>query len=279
MITHPNCKINLALHITHRRPDGYHDLQSVFIPIPLCDELEINLSDHFSFQQNGIAIDCSVEDNVVVKSYRLMQRLYPTKTGNVAIRLNKHIPFGAGLGGGSSDAAFTIKMINHLFNLGLDSKTLRQIAAKIGADCPFFIDNTTALAQGIGDNLTQLGYNPIQDYTLFLVKPDVAISTAEAYGGIIPRDRLQSKTPIDITAVLRLPIEEWRYHLENDFEKNIFLKHPLLAHIKKEMYSSGALYASMSGSGSTIYGIFNSNMELDRLLALFSDHAKFVFQL
>ena len=158
MIASPNCKINIGLHVVRRRSDGYHDLETVFVPVPLCDELEINSSENFSFSQTGIAIDCNPEDNIVVKAYRLLQRECGNRLPDVEIRLRKNIPFGAGLGGGSSDAAFTLKMVDELYSLGLGSERLRAIAAKLGADCPFFIDNQPAFATGIGDCLTPMDF-------------------------------------------------------------------------------------------------------------------------
>ncbi len=156
MIASPNCKINIGLHVVRRRSDGYHDLETVFVPVPLCDELEINPSESFSFSQTGITIDCNPEDNIVVKAYRLLQRECGNRLPDVEIRLRKNIPFGAGLGGGSSDAAFTLKMVDELYSLGLGSERLRAIAAKLGADCPFFIDNQPAFATGIGNCLTPM---------------------------------------------------------------------------------------------------------------------------
>lgn len=263
MIASPNCKINIGLHVVRRRSDGYHDLETVFVPVPLCDELEINSSENFSFSQTGIAIDCNPEDNIVVKAYRLLQRECGNRLPDVEIRLRKNIPFGAGLGGGSSDAAFTLKMVDELYSLGLGSERLCAIAAKLGADCTFFIDNQPAFATGIGDCLTPMDFNPLSGHKLLLVKPDEAVSTAEAYGGITPRERRSDIAPCDLAEAVRKPVSEWRGVIINDFETTVFAKHPRLAAIKQTLYDAGALYAAMSGSGSTIYGIFEAGANVD----------------
>ena len=255
MITHPNCKINLGLHVVRRREDGYHDLETLFVPIPLCDELEITPADTFSFRQHGMAVDCDMEDNIVVRAYRMMQRRFGERIGAVAMRLDKRIPFGAGLGGGSSDAAFTLKMIDQLFNLGMSTAELQEMAAMLGADCPFFIENQPAYATGIGDHLEPIGFNPIDGYHFLLVKPDENVSTSEAYRGITPREKTGEPCP-DLIEILHGTPETWRNRVANDFEESVFKGHPLLAKLKADMYAAGALYASMSGSGSSIYGIF-----------------------
>lgn len=264
MKTFPNCKINLGLHVIRRRDDWYHDLETLFLPVPLCDELEIEPADSFSFIQEGIAIDGDCNQNLVVRAYRLMQLELGSSIKPVAIRLRKNIPFGAGLGGGSSDAAFTLKMINELFGLGLPNSELRQLASRLGADCPFFIDNVPAFATGIGDCLEPLGYNPLQCHKIMLVKPDTAVSTADAYRGITPRDKRVDKG-ISLRDVLAMPMHEWRNNLVNDFEESVFTKYPNLGEIKNRFYSAGAIYASMSGSGSSVFGIFNNDTDIDNL--------------
>lgn len=260
MKLYPCCKINMGLNIIRRRNDGYHDLETVFVPVPWCDELEITASDTFSFSQSGIEIEGDVENNMVVKAYRLVQQQAPHAVGNVEIRLTKNIPFGAGLGGGSSDAAFTILMLNNLFQLGFTHDFMRSLASSIGADCAFFIDCQPAYATGIGDILRPLGFNPLQGYKLILIKPNVAVSTAEAYRGITPRQ--QDSSPFQeglLPELLRKPIENWRDTVTNDFEESVFINHQHLAMLKKMMYEAGALYAAMSGSGSTIYGVFSND--------------------
>ena len=262
MISYPNCKINLGLHVVRRRDDGYHDLQTVFYPVPLCDELVIVPAEKFSFSQTGIAVDCNAEDNIVVKAFRLMKLENGNRLPDVEIRLDKRIPFGAGLGGGSSDAAFTLRMLNDLFNLGMDNSRLRSLASRLGADCPFFIDNEPSYATGIGDILSPLGFNPLKNHRLVVVKPDESVSTAEAYRGISPRESTGLTCP-DLLSLLREPVECWRNTIVNDFETTVFKGHPLLSRIKEKLYEEGALYAAMSGSGSAVYGIFEPNAVTD----------------
>ena len=263
MTEHPNCKINIGLSVVAKRPDGYHNLESVFYPIPLCDDLEIEKADTFCFEQDGIALDCADSDNLCVKAYRLMQKDFP-QIGPVAIRLTKKIPSGAGLGGGSSDAAFTIKMLNSLFQLGLLTEQLQDYAARLGADCAFFIENKPVFASQKGD-VFQDSPLDLTGYRLLLVKPDVGVSTAEAYRNIVP-----APAPFDLGRIAETPIAEWKSLVFNDFEKSVFEKLPVLAQIKKEMYVHGTLYASMSGSGSTIYGIFAPDSDTSEIAERYS---------
>ena len=244
MKTYPNCKINLGLHVMRKRDDGYHDLETIFVPVSLHDELDISPANTFSFIQDGIAIDGNPDSNLVVRAYHLLQQHSGSRLGNVEIRLTKKIPTGAGLGGGSSDAAFTLVMLNKIFNLGIQTKTLQSLAAKLGADCAFFIENIAAFATGIGDQLSPLPLNPLLNYKLLLVKPDEFVSTAEAYRDITPRSQRTHSEPIDLR--------------------------------KSELYDAGALYAAMSGSGATIYGIFPNNSDIDNLKNLFNNDNNFV---
>lgn len=257
MITHPNCKINLGLHVVCRRPDGYHDLQTIFVPVPLCDELEIVPASQFAFHQEGIAIDGPMDDNLCVKAYRLMMSHYPD-VGPVAMRLNKQIPFGAGLGGGSSDAAFVLVMLRSLFHIEVSDQRLEQLAAQIGADCPFFIRNVAAYATGIGDILEPIHLD-LSGYKMVLLKPSDAVSTREAYGGIRPNavDRP------DLRQAVNRPIDEWKDLIVNDFEATVFPLHPRIAFLKDFLYRQGALYAAMSGSGSTLFGLFDKDCSVD----------------
>lgn len=260
-----------------RREDRYHDLETVFLPVPLCDELVIEPAESFSFSQTGIAIDCNPEDNIVVKAFRLMQRECGNRLPDVEIHLHKHIPFGAGLGGGSSDAAFTLRMLNDIFGLGFSADRLRTLAAKLGADCAFFIDNQPAYATGIGDKLTPLGFNPLKGYKLIMVKPDETVSTAEAYGGIVPRERRSDIMPCNLTEAVKRPISEWRNLIINDFEETVFTKHPRLAEIKEQLYANGSIYSAMSGSGATIYGIFDNNRDINIRFSV--DYSVYTFNL
>lgn len=249
----PYCKINLGLRVLRKRPDGYHDLATIFIPVPFHDELEITPSDKFEFSQSGIPIDCDPEQNICVKAYRLLQADYPS-ISPVKMHLTKNIPFGAGLGGGSCNAAFVLRMVNELFALNISPDKLRRYAAQLGADCAFFIDDRPAFATGIGDILTPLAFNPLKGYQLILAKPNEGVSTREAYGGLAIDPAAADDTPL--TQLVQAPISQWRDTIVNDFERTIFPLHPSIAELKDECYRQGALYASMSGSGATVFGIF-----------------------
>ena len=255
MIRHPNCKINLGLHVVRRRDDGFHDLETIFLPAPLHDTLEIVKSDSFSFSQDGIAIGGDIEDNLVVRAFRLIQ--HETGIGDVAIKLTKHIPFGAGLGGGSSDAAFTLRMLDELFGLYLGRERLISLSARLGADCAFFIDNQAAYATGVGDELTPLGFNPIEGFELRIEKPEgESVSTAEAYRGVTPRDRRCNLTPVLLTEAVRENPSRWKELIVNDFEESVFPVHPRIAQLKRRFYDEGAVYASMTGSGAAVFALF-----------------------
>lgn len=259
MRTYPNCKINLGLQILARRSDGYHDIATVMLPVAeLHDTLDIEVwpeaaAGTVHFEQDGKTLDCDMEQNTCVRAYRLLHKHYPDRVGAVRIRLEKRIPFGAGLGGGSSDCAFTLRMLDRLFDLHLDTGTLCRLAAQIGADCPFFILNRPAYLTGIGDriepidlDLTALGLR------VEVVKPDVSVSTREAYAGTIPHP-----ATVDLREAVRRPVEEWRELIVNDFEQSILPQHTAIAQLKNDFYARGARYASMSGSGSAVFGLFN----------------------
>ena len=259
MISYPNCKINLGLHVVGKRPDGYHDLETIFLPVTdLCDELEINGTQAAlpAIVQDGLALDNAPEDNICLRAWQLLHDEFDIPTVN--IRLKKNIPFGAGLGGGSSDAAFTLKMLNEMFALGLTDAQLEQRAARLGADCAFFIQNRAAYATGIGDIL-----EPIElliPHSSFLIKIEIPdnehVSTKEAYAGI---DNSSFLTPhSSLKEAVRRPIEEWRDLIVNDFEASVFPAHPAIAALKEDMYARGALYASMTGSGAAVFGIFKA---------------------
>ncbi len=257
MLLHPNCKINLGLRVVRKRSDGYHDLETIFYPVyGLHDDLDITPSDKFLFEQEGIAVDCDMADNLIVKCFRLMQSRYP-QVSNVHIRFRKNIPFGAGLGGGSSDAAHTALALNELFHLGLTKPQLAALVRPLGADCPFFIYNTPCYAEGIGDILTPISLS-LNDLRLVLIKPDIAVSTREAYSGIT----LHPEASGDIHRALQSTHDINRLFplLINDFEQTVFPSHPQLADIKQSLLHAGALYASMSGSGSTVFGLFPSDI-------------------
>ena len=255
MKAHANCKLNIGLRVVRKREDGYHDLDTLFYPVyGLYDELEIvpmrdamhSVSTSAELISDGIAIDCKAEDNLVLKCYRLMAAKYP-QIGSVKISLNKHIPFGAGLGGGSSDAAHTAILLNKLFDLGLSKAQLAADVRALGADCPFFIYNTPCHAQGIGDILTPVDFS-LAGKQLIMVKPNISVSTKEANSGLVP------------TGMLQGDLADWQTFV-NDFETTVFALHPELATIKKRLLDAGAQYAAMTGSGSTVFGLFEHDAE------------------
>lgn len=272
MKTYPNCKINIGLHVLDRRSDGYHNIETIFLPIDLHDELEIVASTEMTFQSEGIAIDGPTDRNLVMRAYRLMKEQYPTQVGNIAVRLTKNIPYGAGLGGGSADAAYTLVMLNQIFGLGVDAPMMRQYAAQIGADCPFFIENRPAYATGIGEQLQSIELD-LQSYQIVVIKPAEGVNTAEAYQRL--HALRQTEATIDRETIKRA-YSQYReramggerslvttllQQLDNDFEAAIFPNHPTIGHIKEQMNKAGAVYAAMSGSGSAVYGFFEKGSQ------------------
>ena len=256
MICRANCKINLGLDILRRREDGFHDLETVMIPVPgLYDVVEVERVEGVStFEQKGLTVDCDAENNLCMKALRLMQRLYGV--GEAKITLDKRVPFGAGLGGGSSDATAVILALNELYALGLSEEQLIEVAAMIGSDTAFFVRNTPQLCTGRGEKMQPIEL-PLQGKYLAIAKPEEGVSTKEAYSGVKPA------TPqVRLIDALQRPIGEWRGVVKNDFEKHIFEAHPAIAELKQSMYDAGAIYASMSGSGSAVFGIFESEPEL-----------------
>ncbi len=250
MIAFPNAKINLGLHITEKRPDGYHNLETVFYPVPLTDALEIT-GGHGALHVSGIEVAGSPDDNLVMKAYRLLQREFSLPP--VDIYLHKHIPSGAGLGGGSADAAFMLKMLNERFALGLTVELLEAYAATLGADCAFFIRNAPTFAEGIGNLFSPIDVS-LKGYRLCIVKPEVFVSTRDAFARIRPH-----RPEFLLREVIGRPISEWRDALVNDFEESVFPQFPVIGEIKAEMYRQGAVYASMSGSGSSVFGLFRAD--------------------
>ena len=272
MITFPNAKINLGLNIVERRPDGYHNIETVFFPIPLTDVLEIVPADsETSLTCYGNGVDCPPEKNLVMKAYRLLQERYSLPP--VAMHLYKHIPDGAGLGGGSSDAAHALMMLNSMFDLGISDTDLAAMAASLGADCAFFIYNRPMMATGIGDVLSPIEAN-LKGKTLLLVKPPVGVDTRTAYSRVVP-----AAPTVSLPDTIALPIETWDGLLVNDFEPSVFAALPQLWLIKARLIDAGAQYAAMSGSGSTIFGIFNSDKLAEAAADTFADCVTFVLQL
>lgn len=266
MLLLPPCKINLGLNIVSRRPDGYHDLETVFYPVPLCDNLEITKADPadapYRLTLRGFAVEGNPADNLIVRVYEAMREKHDLPP--IEIFLRKDIPMGAGLGGGSSDAAAMMRGLNEMFSLGLTDEEMEREVSRFGADCAFFIKARPAYATGIGDVLTPIPLT-LKDKYLVLVKPDVHVSTREAYAGIVPS---HPATPL-IEAIKR-PVSEWRDRVVNDFERSIFTLYPTLAAIKQTLYDMGALYAAMSGSGSTVFGIFDR--PADEARTVFAGH-------
>lgn len=258
MITFPCAKINLGLNIVSKRPDGYHNLETVFYPIPLTDALEIKYMDEkfpsespCDLKITGNDVDCNEEDNLVIKAYQLLAADF--QLPRVHAHLVKRIPTQAGLGGGSSDAAYMIRLLDERFRLNIGIPEMERYAAKLGADCAFFITADPSYAEGIGDVLMPVDVPGagLGGYYLAVVKPSVAVSTRDAYAAIVPKTL--AKCCRDI---VRQPIETWKDELVNDFEAPIFAMHPELAAIKQSLYDAGAVYAAMSGSGSALFGIF-----------------------
>ena len=247
MIVYPNAKINIGLNVLNKREDGYHELSSVFYPVSeLYDILEIIISDEFSFSSSGIAIPGN--SNICRKAFDLLQADF--KIGNVKIHLHKLIPIGAGLGGGSADGAFVLKALNELFELNITKNRLEKYALKLGADCPFFIDNTPKYVTGIGEKMNAIDLD-LSDYDIKFIFPDFYISTAEAYEIVMPK-----KSEANLLNLISQPIENWKEVVRNDFEVSAFAKHPKLAKMKAGFYNDGAIYSSMTGSGSVIYALY-----------------------
>jgi 4-diphosphocytidyl-2-C-methyl-D-erythritol kinase len=255
MVSFPPCKINLGLQIVAKRADGYHDLVTCFYPIPWNDILEIIPATGFTFTYSGISIPGNASDNLCLRAYQLLQKDFHLPA--VAVHLHKIIPMGAGLGGGSSDAAWTLRILNSIFKLNLSTARLHSYAAELGSDCAFFIDDKPMIGKGRGEILGETSVS-LRNKFIVLVKPDVHVPTAEAYAGIKP------KTPgVDLSYALEnYSVEEWKTFVKNDFEDSVFLKFPVVAKVKNDLYDSGALYASMSGSGSAVFGIFSGPVDL-----------------
>jgi 4-diphosphocytidyl-2-C-methyl-D-erythritol kinase len=250
MISFPSCKINLGLRILRKRSDGYHDIETCFFPVEWADVLEIIPASETKFNQTGIAIAGDATANIVYKAYELLKHDF--NIGAVEIHLHKIIPHGAGLGGGSSDAAHALKLLNTIFQLNLSLEQLKKYALMLGSDCPFFLEVKPMLGSGRGEVLEPYPVDLSGKY-LTLIKPDVHVSTAEAYAGVVP-----DTPPDSLRELLKSPLDSWRDLISNDFEKSVFLRHPQIKQIKEFLYQNGAVYASMSGSGSTVYGIFNT---------------------
>ena len=257
MVVFPPCKINLGLSVLSKRPDGYHNLETCFYPVPWTDILEIIPADSFAFSSTGNVIPGKPEENLCVKAYHLLKKdldLQPVK-----IHLHKIIPSGAGLGGGSSDAAHTLRLLNEKFSLNISQAKLMEYAARLGSDCAYFIQDQAMVGTGRGEILHETSLS-LKGKFLVLVKPDIHVSTGDAFSGIEPRMPRQAIAEI----ILQYPLQQWKNVLENDFEETVFVKHPAIKKIKEKLYELGAVYASMSGTGSAVAGIFDSATDVSQ---------------
>ncbi len=253
MISFPNAKINLGLHITSKRKDGYHEIETCMAPIPLFDALEMILEKKPSWNSSGLAIPGEAKDNLILMAEKLLKKDFPGLP-NLAIHLHKNIPMGAGLGGGSADGAFALKLMNNLFDLHLDDFFLEEYAAQLGSDCPFFIENTPKIARGRGEIMDPIDLS-LRGSHLVLINPGIHVGTKEAYAGVTP-----APPKVKLEEILA-DRSRWKAELVNDFEASIFKNHPPIAAIKEKMYSAGAYYAAMSGSGSSVFGLFDKKPE------------------
>jgi 4-diphosphocytidyl-2-C-methyl-D-erythritol kinase len=273
VVVFPNCKINLGLNVIRKRNDGYHDIETVFYPVPLQDALEAVQNDEWEekniqssipiaiginiqISTSGLTLQGKNEDNICIKAYQLLKKDF-SELPSIKLHLHKAIPAGAGLGGGSADGAFTLKLLNQKFNLGLSKEKLIDYSLELGSDCPFFIINTPCLATGRGEILEAIKPD-LSAYKFILVNPGIHISTSEAF--LLATPTLHSKS---IGQIVYQSIESWKEDLKNDFEEPVFKKHPEINLIKDELYKAGALYASMTGSGSTVYGIFEKDRNVN----------------
>lgn len=265
MLSFPNAKINLGLNVVEKRSDGFHNIESVFYPVGWCDALEIIKATNFSFSSTGLEIPGNLKNNLIIKAFDLLHELITIQTkknsgkkntkSQIAIHLHKVLPMGAGIGGGSADGAFALKMINEIFELELNIEQLQDFASRLGSDCPFFIENTPKFCFEKGNKFEEIELS-LQGKYILLVNPQIHISTAEAYSGVLPKKPL-----ISIQEILKSPISEWKGVLINDFEEEIIKNHPKIGQIKSHLYDLGASYASMTGSGSTVFGIFDKEVE------------------
>jgi 4-diphosphocytidyl-2-C-methyl-D-erythritol kinase len=259
MLAFPNAKINLGLHVLEKRTDGFHNIETVFYPVKWSDALEIipaqkKSAKSVQFNATGIKIIGSKNKNLCVKAYELLKEKYDLPS--VQMHLHKSVPIGSGLGGGSSDATNTILLLNKVFNLGINNKELEERGSNLGSDCAFFVRNKPTLAKGRGNVFEEINLS-LKGYFIVIVKPDVHISTADAYKNVSPDVKRKS-----LKEFISKPVEEWKEMLVNDFEKNVFKKYPEVKYLKEELYNLGADYASMSGSGSAVYGLFKNEIDL-----------------
>jgi 4-diphosphocytidyl-2-C-methyl-D-erythritol kinase len=257
MLAFANAKINLGLNITEKRSDGYHNIETIFYPVKLNDVVEITDAKDTTCMVKGIDVPGEAKDNLCLKAFNVLRKDFDLPAQQIT--LLKNIPVGAGLGGGSSDAAHLVKLVNEKFKLGLSVVTMQDYVRGLGADCAFFIENKPVFACGKGDEFESIAID-LSNYRVVLVKPPVHVSTAAAYAGIKPESPRRS-----IKDLIHLPVEKWKGQLENDFEPSVFLGYPEIEQVKSKLYQLGALFALMSGSGSCVYGIFDQKVSLPEL--------------
>lgn len=261
MVAFPNAKINLGLYITGKRPDGFHNLETVFLPIALKDVLEIiesNQEEAVTFSSSGLIVNGDAAENLCVKAYHLLKKDFPFLP-HIKMHLHKAIPMGSGMGGGSSDAAFTLKMLNKNFNLGIPQEQLLKYALTLGSDCPFFIINKPCLAKGRGEELTEISLS-LSAFHILIVNPGIHVNTAMAF-----RDLKMHSCSTNLEIEITKPVNTWKTNIRNDFETTVCNAHPEILAIKQKLYESGAVYSSMSGSGSTVFAIFENEMNLENI--------------
>ena len=260
MVIFPNCKINLGLHILRKRTDGYHDLQTVFFPVGLLDALEViqvnNQKEPIHYSHSGLPVAGEVTNNLCVKAFSLLKKDFPQIPSSL-LHLHKNIPLGAGLGGGSSDGAHTLLLFNQLYQLNLSQDQLINYALALGSDCPFFIINKPCLAEGRGEKLTPIALD-LSAFDLVMINPGIHINTGWAFSRLTPSDDRAS-----LVDIIQEPVENWKSLLKNDFEEPVYNAHPAIESIKEKLYNEGALYASLSGSGSTVYGLFKKGKSVE----------------
>jgi 4-diphosphocytidyl-2-C-methyl-D-erythritol kinase len=259
MIAFPPCKINLGLNILSKRPDGFHNIDTCFYPVPWTDILEIIPSKELTITFSGNSIPGRAEENLCLKAYKLLKNDFDIDP--VKIHLHKIIPIGAGLGGGSSDAAYTLRLLSNVFDLNLSLDQLSKYASQLGSDCSFFTQDKPQLGSGKGEILRDLDIT-LKGFWLILVKPPIHVSTQQAYSGVVPK-----QPQIQLAEALQLPITQWKGLLENDFEESIFKQYPEVGVIKNQLYEQGAVYASMSGSGSSVFGLFEKPVRLKNIFS------------
>jgi 4-diphosphocytidyl-2-C-methyl-D-erythritol kinase len=260
MLLFPNCKINLGLHILNKREDGFYNLETVFYPVAVKDALEIipsaNTTEAIEFSSSGLTVEGNTNDNICIKAYHLLKKDFP-QLPCIKMHLHKAIPMGAGLGGGSADGAFTLQLLNTKFKLNLSANQLIDYATQLGSDCPFFIINKPCYATGRGEILKEARIDLLK-YSIALINPGIHINTGWAFSQLTPA--LPQKS---IQQIIQQPVSTWKEELKNDFEKPVFEKYAAIKDIKEKLYHLGAMYACMSGSGSTVFGIFENNISLD----------------